>query len=214
MVPFLYNLPYPDLNMREQPHLYRIGRGEQGVLLVQPYKSEILPHWRFRNPSEALLSASSILSLYCRYALDGDFPGADMSRKFLQMGFTRARRYANHPDGTKYDRRDGSVRPVSPESLLGPKALSASIFRSHLVQITRNDSYKAARSLWREYENSVARLSDSLPVPPIPARLHGFLRESGRGILRGTEFSALANGTREQSPDPLPVPLAAAGGNL
>ena len=31
-----------------------------------------------------------------------DFVGADMARKFLQMGFTRARRYANHRGGKKY----------------------------------------------------------------------------------------------------------------
>ena len=30
----------------------------------------------------------------------------DMCRKFLEMGFTRARRYANHKDGKKYG-KDG-----------------------------------------------------------------------------------------------------------
>jgi hypothetical protein len=34
----------------------------------------------------------------------------DMARKFLQMGFTRARRYANHASGKKYA-ADGSVNP-------------------------------------------------------------------------------------------------------
>jgi hypothetical protein len=169
--------------MRETPHLYRVGRGEQGVLLVQPYKSEILPHWRFRTPAEAQLSASSILSLYCRYSLDGDFPGADMARKFIQMGFTRARRYANHPDGKKYDRRDGSVRPQSSEALLGPKALSASIFRSHLSQIIENTHYRTARSSWRQYENCTHRL-DPLSVPPVPDSLRDYIRLSGQSILR------------------------------
>lgn len=32
----------------------------------------------------------------------------DMARKFLQMGYTRSRRYANHKSGQKYD---GSVPP-------------------------------------------------------------------------------------------------------
>ena len=26
---------------------YRIGRGEQGVLLVEPYKSDICKYWKF-----------------------------------------------------------------------------------------------------------------------------------------------------------------------
>ena len=32
----------------------------------------------------------------CKYKKSGDFIGMDMARKFLEMGFTRARRYANH----------------------------------------------------------------------------------------------------------------------
>ena len=38
----------PGIDYRKQPDLYKIARGEQGVLTVEPYKSEILPHWRFR----------------------------------------------------------------------------------------------------------------------------------------------------------------------
>ena len=37
------------------------------------------------------------------YKRKGDFIGMDMCRKFLEMGFTRARRYANHKDGKKYN---------------------------------------------------------------------------------------------------------------
>ncbi len=29
--------------------LYRIGKGEQGVLLAEPYKSEILPHLEIQD---------------------------------------------------------------------------------------------------------------------------------------------------------------------
>ena len=41
---FDYDLDYKNLDLRAQPELYRVGRGEQGVFLVEPYKSEILPH--------------------------------------------------------------------------------------------------------------------------------------------------------------------------
>jgi hypothetical protein len=39
--------------------------------------------------------------------------GMDMSRKFLQMGFTRSRRYANHRSGRKYSSKDkeGTLLP-------------------------------------------------------------------------------------------------------
>jgi hypothetical protein len=55
---FDYDLDYSRLDLRRRPDLDRIGRGEQGVLLVEPYKSEILPHWRFRTATEARKSAA------------------------------------------------------------------------------------------------------------------------------------------------------------
>lgn len=37
---FDYSLDFEKINFRKRPELYRIGRGEQGVLLVEPYKSD------------------------------------------------------------------------------------------------------------------------------------------------------------------------------
>ena len=110
MKEFDYSLDYDNIDFRENPELYRIGRGEQGVLLVEPYKSEICQHWRFRTPTIARRSAATISRMFGDYLIRGDFVGADMSRKFLMMGWTRARRYANHRDGNKYD-ENGNVKP-------------------------------------------------------------------------------------------------------
>ncbi len=99
---FDYDLDYKNLDLRAQPELYRVGRGEQGVLLVEPYKSEILPHWRFATPDIALESSETIYQMFLDYLAADDFVGADMARKFIQMGYTRARRYANHKGGKKY----------------------------------------------------------------------------------------------------------------
>lgn len=83
---------------------YRIARGEMGVLTFEPYKSEILPSWRFKTPSIARKSSADIYAKFLAYDADDDFIGMDMSRKFLQMGMTRAKRYANHKGGRKYDK--------------------------------------------------------------------------------------------------------------
>ena len=99
---FNYSQDFDRINFRNQPDLYQIGRGEQGVLSVEPYKSEILPHWRFKDPEAARQSSSKIYELFLEYLSQDDFVGADMARKFLQMGYTRARRYANYPGGKKY----------------------------------------------------------------------------------------------------------------
>lgn len=100
---FDYSLDFKKIDFRQHPELYRVGRGEQGVLLVEPYKSEILPYWRFADEDKARQSSEKIFQLFLDYLNHDDFVGADMARKFLQMGYTRARRYANHKGGKKYD---------------------------------------------------------------------------------------------------------------
>ena len=42
----------------------------------------------------------------------GDFVGMDMERKFIQIGMTRAKRYANHRGGRKYEVVWGERRAV------------------------------------------------------------------------------------------------------
>jgi hypothetical protein len=110
------------IDFRQHPERYRIGKGEQGVLLAEPYKSELLPHWRFRTPEVAAESARKLYAMYEAYKAQGDFVGMDMARKFLQMGFTRARRYANHKSGQKYE---GPV-PPSTRGRAGPGAARCS----------------------------------------------------------------------------------------
>jgi hypothetical protein len=88
---------------RAHPELYRVARGEQGVFSVEPYKSELLPLWRFATPEQAAASSAAILARFRTYLEAEDLVGADMARKYLQMGYTRSRRYARHPGGKKYD---------------------------------------------------------------------------------------------------------------
>jgi hypothetical protein len=146
-----YSLDYKNLDLREQPELYRIGKGEQGVLLVEPYKSEILPHWAFKNPEIAGDSSAKIYELFLEYKKRKDFVGMDMARKFLQMGITRARRYANHKSGRKYKKGTKEILPVEEDSL---KAESARIFQEKYYLAKRDEVYLALMKAHREkYEN-------------------------------------------------------------
>ena len=122
---FDYSLDFDRIDFRQHPELYRIGKGEQGVLLVEPYKSEILPHWRFKTPEIARTSANKIYKLFLAYKAKEDFVGMDMARKFLQMGYTRSRRYANHKSGRKYRKGSKEVLELNPDEV---KAKSAEIF--------------------------------------------------------------------------------------
>ena len=130
----------PNVNYQNNPELYHIGRGQQGVLICEPYKSRICAFWRFKTVSEAETSSQNILGMFYDYIDDGDFVGADMAKKFLHMGFTRARRYANHRDGRKYN-DDGTIIPQEPDALTCEKAQSAKIFYSAWKEARENDMY-------------------------------------------------------------------------
>ena len=136
---FDYSLDFKSLDFRQHPELYRIGKGEQGVLSVEPYKGEILPHWRFRTPDVARVSSEKILAMYEDYKAAGDFVGMDMARKFLQMGYTRARRYANHPGGRKYAPGTRDVLPFQEDKT---KAEAAAVFREKWDAVKADPEYQ------------------------------------------------------------------------
>ena len=145
---FDYDLDFETTDFRHHPELYRVGRGEQGVLLVEPYKSEILPHWRFRTPPIAQTSADAIWRQFVQYRDADDFVGMDMARKFLQMGFTRSRRY--HRSGRKYNQKTGKVLPQDPNSETSEKAESARIFKHYLDRANADSIYRKALAWHRE----------------------------------------------------------------
>jgi hypothetical protein len=78
--------------------------------------------------------------MFYNYLSTNDFVGADMAKKFLHMGFTRARRYANHRDGRKYN-ADGSIIPQEPDALTCQKAQSARIFYFAWKEARENEKY-------------------------------------------------------------------------
>ncbi len=138
MKKFDYQQDFTRIDFRAQPERYQVGKGEQGVLLVEPYKSEILPHWRFKTPEIARESADKIYALFLDYKARGEFVGMDMARKFLQMGYTRSRRYANHASGRKYS-ADGQVLPRDEDPI---KAESARIFYEKYQQAKADPDYQ------------------------------------------------------------------------
>ena len=152
MLEFDYSIDYKNTLFETNDKRYRIGRGEQGVLLVRPYTDDICKHWRFKTPGEAISSATKILHLYHIYKTKSDFVGMDMCRKFLEMGFTRARRYANHKDGKKYN-DDGSIKPQEPDALTSTKAKSARIFKEFRDKVAKDPVYVEMRKHWRDTES-------------------------------------------------------------
>ena len=152
MKEFDYSIDYKNEFFRPNDTRYRIGRGEQGVLLVRPYTDVICRHWRFKTLKEARVSSQKIFDMYLDYRILKDFVGMDMCRKFLEMGFTRARRYANHKDGKKYG-KDGKVLPQEKDWATSEKAKAAKRFKDFRDLVTQDEFYISMRKEWRDKEN-------------------------------------------------------------
>jgi len=156
MKEFDYALDYKvlDFSLPENRKLYRIGRGEQGVLLVRPYTNYICAHWRFVDEDTARQSSAKIYQMFQDYREKGDFIGMDMARKFLEMGFTRARRYANHSDGRKYDQKGSRrvVRPQEEDWAVNEKAKAAAVFKGVRDLAAYDPTYQKMRKEWRAAE--------------------------------------------------------------
>ena len=151
MLEFDYKLDYKNTLFRPNDKRYRIGRGEQGVLLIRPYTDVICQHWRFKTLKEAKVSSQKIFDMYLDYRIQKDFVGMDMCRKFLEMGFTRARRYANHKDGKKYD-KNGKILPQEKDWATSEKAKSARRFKEFRDLVTQDEFYISMRKQWRDRE--------------------------------------------------------------
>ena len=152
MKEFDYSIDYKNEFFRPNDTRYRIGRGEQGVLLVKPYTDVICKHWRFKTLKEAKVSSQKIFDMYLDYRIQKDFVGMDMCIKFLELGFTRARRYANHKDGKKYD-KDGKVLPQEKDWATSEKAKAATRFKQFRDLVTQDEFYITLRKKWRASES-------------------------------------------------------------
>jgi hypothetical protein len=152
-LPSYYTQELAGVDFRKHPELYRVGKGEQGVLMVEPYKSEILPYWRFKDVEAAMASSEKIYDLFVEYLNQNDFIGADMARKFLQMGYTRARRYANHKSGRKYTKnpqkeataqaeKEARKKHLLPNEEDPVKAAAAAIFKQKWQSAKENIYYQ------------------------------------------------------------------------
>ena len=165
--PFDYSLDFDRIDFRQQPELYQVGKGEQGVLMVEPYKSEILPYWRFKTPEIAKESSQKIYQLFQDYLANDDFVGADMARKFLQMGYTRARRYANYKGGKKYasnpqneatpEAEREARKNILPRQEDPEKAESARIFKEVWEQAKADQKYQRLKVEHQEKYEKTAR---------------------------------------------------------
>ena len=136
--------PYSkEIDYSKNPLMYEIGRGQQGVLICEPYKSILYPMWRFRTEEIAKESAHKIYQKFEDYLEKKDFVGADMAKKYLHMGFTRSRRYANHKSGKKWS-KEGDEWRILPQELdweTSEKARSARVFYSYWKMARENPEY-------------------------------------------------------------------------
>lgn len=152
--------PAPALENRDLRMSYTIGPGETGVLTFEPYKSILLPHWRFKTVPIAETSAATFWAAFLSYHEQGDFVGMDMTRKFIQMGMTRAKRYANHKGGRKYG-EDGNVlakwEGKDEDGKRREKEEASQAFRRYWEMCRHHEGYAKLKQGWLEEKKGAGK---------------------------------------------------------
>ena len=140
------------LDFREHPGRYRHTSDERGAFKIEPYKSELLPDWTVASLPAAETAAATLHEQYRGYRTDDDFVGMDMTRKYLQMGWTRAMRYAKYPGGQKYERdEDGTRVEREPQEWYDDEKRDiALVYKEHLDTVRADPAYEAAKRRHRE----------------------------------------------------------------
>ena len=145
----------PDVDYRDNPLEYRIGRGQQGVLICQPYKNELYPLWRFKTPEKAQQSCDMIYDKFIEYLDKDDFVGADMAKKYLHMGFTRSRRYWNHSSGKKWENNNGKWNVLPLDHSEKRFWISSNLFLNYWKKARTNEKYLRLKE---EFKNAIIRM--------------------------------------------------------
>jgi len=73
-----------------------------------------------------------------------------MAKKYLHMGFTRSRRYANHKSGKKWSKEDGDwkILPQEKDWDTNEKARSARVFYSYWKVAREDAEYLSQKELF------------------------------------------------------------------
>ena len=144
-------LDAPALDDKKLCFSYEIARGEMGVLSFEPYKSLILPYWAFRTVPIAQKSSEVLWSIFESYVERDDLVGADMTRKFIQMGMTRAKRYANHKGGRKYGADGKQLQQWTADDVDGKrkeKEEASEIFKGYWRRCLASEKYVRLKEDW------------------------------------------------------------------
>lgn len=72
-----------------------------------------------------------------------------MARKYLQMGYTRSRRYTNYKGGLKYD-KENNYKLKTYGTGDPQKAISARIFYDKWKKAESNEQYKKMKLDWKK----------------------------------------------------------------
>jgi hypothetical protein len=150
---------------------YHIGRGEQDVLIYEPYKSHLLPLWRFRTVPIARDSSKALWGKFLQFHSDEDFVGMDMTRKFIQMGMKRSKQYANYKGGRKYvDGKEGGNAIEKSEEHAGKaeKEEASRLFRMVWERCRDHKGYAVLKKRFLEEQKEWAgeTIEDKVEVKP------------------------------------------------
>ena len=86
-----------------------------------------------------------------------------MTRKFIQMGMTRSKRYANHKGGKKYGADGKILEKWTDDDVSGKRAekeKASLIFKGYWRRCTSHEKYLTLKKEWMNAKKAYAKIKD------------------------------------------------------
>tara|TARA_A200000159_G_C7331017_1_gene342924 strand:+ start:1990 stop:2418 length:429 start_codon:yes stop_codon:yes gene_type:complete len=75
-----------NINYKLKPLMYEVTNDLGGMYICEPYKTDLLSAWKFADSKVSKSSALKLKEMFFEYVKQGDFVGADLTKKYLKAG--------------------------------------------------------------------------------------------------------------------------------
>ena len=138
------------INVKENPELYIVDNGLKGMYTFEPYKSLLLPLFKYKSQKAAKRSTEKLLYQFNKN-LGEDFIACNMCVKYLRAGVIFSRRYNRYgKSGRVYDENGERKGMLKIKDRDKEKMDITRMYEKALKECVSNEEYKGMKKVFHE----------------------------------------------------------------
>lgn len=137
------------INVKEHPELYIVDNNLKGIYSFEPYKSELLPLFKYKSVKGAKRSIDKLKYRFNKYLENQDFIGCNLTLKYLKAGYIFSQRYSRYENGRRYE--DGEEKePLKIKDRDKEKMEITRMYKKVWEEVRSSEDYKKLKKEFRQ----------------------------------------------------------------